>query len=111
MSEVASTDLRVVMEYIASRFTFTPEHYPLLAKLGLSERQPFAIGHSVKHLQKSLGEIAAESESLDHGGPMDINVLREATAKMLVSTLKLAEEIGMSAEELATMVPKVMSSK
>lgn len=111
MAEISDTDLSKLMKYISVRYTFTHEHYPLLAKVGLSERLPFAISHSIKHLQKSLGRIAAESESLDHGGPMDINVLREAMVKMLVSTLKLADEIGMSAEDLAALVPRMMNSK
>jgi hypothetical protein len=111
MTEKVDGDLSSLMAYIGARYTFTPEYYPLLAKVGLAERQPFAISHSIMHLQKSLGQIAAESESHDHGGPMDINALEVATTKLLVSTLKLAEELGMTAERLSYMIPQVMKSK
>ena len=37
--------------------------------------------------------------------------MKVATTKMLVNTLKLAQELGMKAEDLAGLVPQVMESK
>lgn len=105
------TDLRWLMTYIDDRYTFTEEHYPDIAGLSDAERQRFAVRHSALHMMKSAGKVAAEAEAADHGGPIDIGNLQVAAAKSLVNALKLASEIGMTGEQLAELVPKVMSSK
>jgi hypothetical protein len=61
-------------------------------------------------MMKSTGKIAAEAEAADHGGEMDQESLKTATTKMLVNVLKLAEELGISGEEVTANVPKVMAS-
>ncbi len=59
----------------------------------------------------SHGRISAESESWDHGGTMNEEALREATVKMLINVLKLAEELGILPGELIGSVPRLMRSK
>ena len=103
--------LAFLMAFIKARYTFTNEHYPN-ADLSTAEKvHAFAVSHSLKHMIKSVGKIAAETEAQDHGGTMNEENLRIATAKMLVNTLNLAEELGMSPDDLSAMVPKVMASK
>lgn len=102
-------DLSSLMIFIGERYTFTQEHYPDL-DTSPHAKKAFAVRHSALHMMKSTGKIAAEAESADHGGEMNADNLKTATTKMLVNVLKLAEELGISSEELAANVPKVMAS-
>lgn len=106
-----TTDLVQLMAYVNGKYTFTPEHYPVLQGASAEEVQAFAISHSAHHMSKSLGKISAESEAHDHGGKLDFDALQIATAKMFVNTLRLASELGLNATQLAQMVPEVMKSK
>ncbi len=109
---MASTDLGVLMRLIGERYQFTPEHYPELIRLTTDEqRTAFAVKHSALHMMKWVGAIAAQGESSDHGGEMDFDALRIATAKMLVNTLVLAKELGMQPWRLGEMVTEVKKSK
>lgn len=113
-----ASDLSSLMAFIGERYTFTEEHYPTLGRdygpsvNGLSdeERLHFIVRHSALHMMKSIGKIAAEAENADHGGLMNEEALKVATTKMLVNVLKLAEELGISGDDLAANVPNVMAS-
>lgn len=105
-----TTDLLSLMHFIGDRYTFTEEHYPGYDQLSDEQKLLFAVRHSALHMMKSVGKIAGEAEAADHGGQMDEESLKVATTKMLVNVLKLAEELDMSGDELASRVPKVMAS-
>lgn len=104
--------LASLMQYIDSKYKFNEENYPGFGHLaGKNRRLVFIVRHSQLHMCKSVGKIATEAEAADHGRTISTENLRIATTKMLVNVLKLAEELGMSAEELAAKVPEVMKSK
>ena len=105
-------DLSSLMTFIGERYTFEKKHYPSFNQALMSPQQQlaFVVRHSALHMMKSTGKIAAEAEAADHGGLMNTDNLKVATTKMLVSVLKLAEELGMSGDDLAAYVPKVMAS-
>lgn len=108
MTAQPTPDLASLMTFIGNGFPFTQEHYP---KADLSTREStlaFAVSHSSKHMAKSGGKIAAESEEYDHSGAMDEEALKVATTKMLVNALNLARMLDMSPEEIAARVPVVM---
>jgi hypothetical protein len=107
---VPTADLSSLMTFIGERYTFTEEHYPGFDQLSAEQKLLFAVRHSALHMMKSTGKIAAEAEAADHGGQMNEENLKVATTKMLVNVLKLAEELGISGDELAVYVPKVMAS-
>ena len=80
----------------------------------VDRRLAFVVNHSHLHMSKSLGKIATELEIGDHLGYFPHQsepVVREATIKMFINTLKLAQELGMTAEDLMSAVPEVMKSK
>ncbi len=109
--EVPRADLRSLMSFIGERYIFTEKHYPSFNRLSAAGKVFFTVRHSQLHMSKSIGKIAAELEAADHGAVMSVDNLQVATAKMLVNVLKLAEELGMSAEELAAKIPEVMKNK
>ena len=93
-SSLMPSELSVLMNIVAERFR-DAEH-----------DQGFAIRHSVLHMAKTMGLLATECESFDHGTSVNVVALREATIKMLNNTLKLANDLQMSADELAAGVGK-----
>jgi hypothetical protein len=99
-----------LMEYIGQRYVFNADHYPALQHDTIDPKL-FGISHSVLHMNKSLGKIAAEAEYADHGGTLSQDELEKATTKMLINVLKLAETIGMTPDQLASKIPEVMKSK
>ncbi|MHB8651858.1 MAG: hypothetical protein ACYC8S_01850 [Minisyncoccota bacterium] len=106
-----SKDLAHLMSYIGARYTFTPEHYPPLEGVTRDQKKAFAVSHSVYHICKSVGKLAAECERHDHGGAINDAPLKEGTVKMFINAVKLAEELGISAQELADSIPEYMTSK
>jgi len=111
MTTTPTPDLSSLMLFIGERYTFTDKNYPGLDQLTPEQRKVFAVRHSQLHMSKSAGAIATEAEAADHGGQMDQERLKVATTKMLINSLKLAEELGMTPEDLAACVPSVMKSK
>lgn len=109
MAQRATLD--AVMQYVGERYVFTHEQYPSLQGRSPEERRAFAVSHSVYHILKSIGRLAGECEQHDHGRQLDDRVLKEGVVKIFINTLKLAEELGISAGELVDSVPSFMASK
>jgi len=106
------SSLQELMAFIGSGYVFSKENYPLLAGKSDIQKMAFAINHSILHMNKSIGKIAAECESYDHGhSHLNEDIIKEATVKMLINTLKLADELGMTAKDLFETVPDLMKSK
>lgn len=101
-------DLATLMEIIGSGFPFTQERYVNGDLSTPGKTLAFAVGHSQKHMTKTTGQIAAETEKYDHGGKMDMEKLKIATTKAVVNALNLANALDMTAEELAERIPQVM---
>ena len=106
-----STDLAKVMSFIGACYTFTPEHYPSLEGVTPDQKKSFAVSHSVHHMCKSMGKLAAECERHDHGGVMSDAALEKGAVKMFINAVKLIEELGLTAQDLADRVPEYMASK
>ena len=109
MTTQPTPDLASLMAFIGQGFPFTQDHYPNADLRTPESALAFAVSHSSKHIAKSGGKIAAESEEWDHGGTMDEEALKVATTKMLVNALNLARVLKMSPEEIAARVPVVMN--
>jgi hypothetical protein len=75
------------------------------------EKWVFVISHSLLHMQKSSGVLARNLEAHDHGGTIDDQAVRLSTIKMFINTLKLAEELGMSADDLCKAVHEFYKAK
>lgn len=100
---VKSKNLQELMNLIGSKYVFNKENYPKMDDGSSETKQMFIIRHSNFHMQKSLGEIAGVCEAYDHKDGrthQEITAVEEATVKLFINTLKLAEELGFSAEEL-----------
>jgi len=75
-------------------------------------RKNFLLKHSLLHIGKTSAKIAAVCEDFDHrgcAGPDDEASVKTAAVKMFVNALKLAEEAGVSADELLAEAPRHVS--
>ena len=78
--------LQELMDFIGARYVFSEEHYPGLVGRSYKETVIFAVNHSVLHMAKSIGRIAAECEAHDHGGDINNDAIHEATIKMFTTS-------------------------
>lgn len=107
-STIELKDLQEAIDFIASKFVFDAASYPLIVKLTPEEKLQFSVNHSLQHMTKQIGKIAAHLEDKDHGGDGNDEVLREALVKSFTNVLRLAELLNMNATDLLSLVPKHM---
>jgi hypothetical protein len=93
-------DIDTLIKYIGELFVFDEKKYPEL--VGATDKQKFifAIRHSALHFSKVAGKISSVAEGIDHGGETDIEEIKKYIPKALANTLKLAEIVGMTEEEI-----------
>ena len=104
--------LQSLMSHIARVWVCNPHRYPALAGMSAEERKNFLLKHSLLHIAKTAAKVAAVCESFDHAGhgsPEDEEALKVAATKMVVNALKLAEEAGLTAEELFARAPQYIT--
>ncbi len=102
-------DLQEIMDLIGQKYVFNKENYPNMDDSDCGPKLMFAIQHSNLHMQKQLGVLATVCEEYDHTGvrtSQDQAKVEGAALKLLINTLKLAQELGYSAETLLEDVEK-----
>lgn len=98
-------ELQAIQDMIAAGDKFDGKNYPELQGKhpGNQDVTYFAIRHSLHHMQKGIGRIAEYVEKVEHGGPMepgDNQFLDEIVKKEFVNVLRLAEVLGITADDL-----------
>lgn len=99
-----------LIQYIAEKHQFNGDKYPEIKNASNEEVLRFALRHSALHFAKTAGKVAGTSEGTDHGEPIDTEDLKINVAKSLVNTLRLAELLKMSEEELTKKVHQILDS-
>jgi hypothetical protein len=102
------TDVADLLLIIAEGLPVDSDHYPELPSEG-SDVDRFCIRHSALHFAKTAGQLAAVAEATDHGGTLDRSRIAQIAAASLVNSLKLANEIGLSASEMCALVSLKLS--
>jgi hypothetical protein len=96
-------NLKQAAIHIAQRYLFNEQNYPILAKLTEIEKKVFAINHCVLHILKSTPGFITSWHTINVGGLDHSNKEhKEVMVKMLINSLKLAEVVGMSADEVGS---------
>lgn len=109
-------DLQELMDKIVERWKFDKETYPALKTIvqGSIPWQLFAVDHILHHQAKSCGVLSGVIESSQHGrghglyeqntNPMEYRIqMRTAAVKMVKNALRLAEVLGLNAENIEQM--------
>ena len=105
-------NLQLLMDHIATVWKCDAERYPALGVMNGGQRRNFLVKHSLLHIGRTTGKIAAVCEDFDHNNksePSEETNLQVATIKLFINVLKLAEEIGLSAEDLLSQAPGYVS--
>ena len=100
-------DLQDFMDHIARVWKCDAHRYPELTKMTLEQRKNFLLKHSLLHINKTTGKIAALCEDFDHNGKLmkeELN-LSDLSIKMFINALNLAKEVGLSAKDLLSRGP------
>jgi hypothetical protein len=101
-------DLQSLMALLAEKWFCTTERYPELALLDSAQRRNFRLKHSVLHITKTAGKLAAVCEAFDHRGTSRIgaeDALQIECIAMFNNALNLAREAGLSASDLLARAP------
>lgn len=101
-----------LMELINGSYRFEAEVYPEISQCDYPDFvQHFAVRHSALHMMKSLGAIASEAESADHGDAINVPRLATICRKELVNILKLAAVLGITAGDLIDDIVQVYADR
>lgn len=101
-------DLQALMQHIESVWACDETRYPALKGMNDDQKRNFLVKHSLLHVNKTVGKIAAVCENFDHANEKQDD---HATAqqigaiKLFVNALKLAQEAGLSADDLLEFAP------
>lgn len=105
---IQKSDLAQLMAQIAKEFPFIQEKYPKLDFSTPERARASATDHSLTHIIKTAGRIATQVERDHHGGPVNLQTLREETASMVIHALNLANALDITADELRELIRDVM---
>jgi hypothetical protein len=95
---------------VEHRFNNSAKEYPRIPLANGDEKLAFLVSHSAHHMYKVIGQLAAECEAYDHGGSLDLDKMKTATAKMLVNVLKLSSDLGLTPEALRVEFGRLLGS-
>ena len=101
-----SKDIDKLIQFISRHFVFDEDVYPELKGASEKEKLHFAIRHLSLHFSKTVGKIAVVSEAVDHGKNIDVEELKANVPKALITTLRLAELVDLSEEDLIKAIEK-----
>ena len=99
-------DIDKLIQFISEHFVFNEDVYPELKDVGEKERLNFAIRHLSLHFSKTAGKVTAVSEAVDHGRHVNVEELKANVPKALITTLRLAELVDVSGEDLIKAIEK-----
>lgn len=94
-------ELLQLRQTVVDSWPFTPEEYSVLARpITDLEKLSFTLNHVAQHMMKASGYIAQVVEPMDHGEPLNRELLLEALCKMQNSILRISNLTGISILEL-----------
>jgi hypothetical protein len=89
-----------LIDFVHSSTPLTPENYPALEQLLGEPRENFLVGHSLRHVSKSVGKMQGLVETAEHGGKLDKEELKKKIFASSFSLCKLCAILGISGNEL-----------
>lgn len=100
-----------VVAYIGNNWHCDETKYPVMEKMSDEQRLMFVINHLVLHMSKSVGKIAAQCESFDHGNDIyrvNRDELELLAAKMVINVLQFSHVLGMDGEKIIQAVHNIL---
>jgi hypothetical protein len=81
-------------EYIAEKYIFNEENYPLYRKLNDQERRVFAITQCLLNIQSAMYIFLTESEDILYNVPNSNYRIVESSATLIINIFKISEIMG-----------------
>jgi hypothetical protein len=100
MEKKRVTTAQQLIDFVHSSTPLTEDNYPVLAQLSGDPREHFIVGHSLRHLSKSVGKMQAFIEAAEHGESLNKEKLKEKVIAASFSICKLCAVLGISGDEL-----------
>lgn len=94
-------DLQDLIRLVKEEWPFDKDHYPAIKKMSQKEKRIFAIRHILMQQAKALAKGMEALERFEHGLPLDEEKLRLSVRNFFINTLKMAEFVGISPDQLA----------
>jgi hypothetical protein len=96
-----------LIDLVHSSTPLTEDNYPALAQLSGDPRQNFLVGHSLRHLSKSVGKMHAFVENAEHGGELKKEEIKEKIIASCFSLCKLCAILDISGNDLVESIAKM----
>ncbi len=89
-----------LIDFVHSSTPLTEDNYPALAQLSGNLKENFLVGHSLRHLSKSVGKMHAFVESAEHGGELNKEEIKQKIIASCFSLSKLCAILDISGNDL-----------
>lgn len=96
-----------LIDLVHSSTPLTEDNYPALAQLSGDPKENFLVGHSLRHLSKSVGKMHAFVENAEHGGELKKEEIKEKIIASCFSLCKLCAILGVSGNDLVEGIAKM----
>lgn len=100
-----------LIDLVHSSTPLTEDNYPALAQLSGDPRENFLVGHSLRHLSKSVGKMHAFVENAEHGGELKKEEIQEKIIASCFSLCKLCAILGVSGNDLVEGIAKMAENE
>jgi len=104
-------ELNKLIKFISENLVFDEKAYPELKNVDEEKRLLFALKHSALHFSKTAGKIAEVNERIDHGKEANSDELKSNVSKALINTLRLAELVGITGDDLIQAIENKYNKK
>jgi len=107
-------NFREVLDLVKEAWPFSVSEYQAMPGCHHADQMAevaFAINHVNLHVLKSCAAIGAEVERADHIGTSSFDDARLPALKQVVNSLRMAELVGVTAEELEQYIKEWAESK
>ncbi len=86
--------------YVATRYVFNEENYPIWKKLSAEEKKVFSIAHCLLNIQKVMYTFLTESEKMLYDMPVPLNyTLVESSAVLMINIFKISDILKTKLED------------
>lgn len=102
------TDIKPTSELIAQVWKCKTLRYPETAGMNDDQRMNYLVKHSLLHIGVTVGKISKVCQARDHKKEFteeERKALKHEATALFVNSLKLAEEVGLTPEELVAQAP------
>jgi hypothetical protein len=103
-------NLEYLIQLVNDATPLTGDEYPALKELSLtSNRLNFIVGHSLRHLSSSTGQMQKIVEHAEHGGILSFTEMSDKIVSALFSLLKLCHTLDMDEDDLIRGLEKMVN--